>query len=48
MKPEAVFDKFDGEEPRQYPDGYSWVLVNGTPAMEHGKLTLAVCGRVLS
>jgi N-acyl-D-aspartate/D-glutamate deacylase len=47
FRPEAVAEKFDGEEPRQYPDGFSWVFVNGTAAMADGKLTLSGSGRVL-
>ncbi|MDP2859369.1 MAG: amidohydrolase family protein [Bacillota bacterium] len=47
FRPEAVTEKFDGEEPRQYPEGFSWVFVNGTAAMADGNLTLSSSGRVL-
>ena len=47
FRPEAVLDKTTSEEPRQYPEGFTWVFVNGKPAMEDGKLTLARAGSVL-
>ena len=47
FKPEEVKEKGTEEEPRQYPEGYYWVLVNGVTAMENGKLTLSRSGRVL-
>lgn len=47
FKPEAVLDKGTEEEPRQYPEGFSWVFVNGVVAMENGKLTRSRSGRVL-
>jgi N-acyl-D-amino-acid deacylase len=47
FRPAAVREKGDDEEPRQYPEGYSWVFVNGTAAMENGRLTLSRSGRVL-
>lgn len=47
FSPEAVQDKTTSEEPRQYPEGFTWVLVNGRTAMENGKLADAGSGRVL-
>jgi len=47
FRPEAVVDKSTSEEPRQYPEGFSWVFVNGQAAMEDGRLTLSGNGRVL-
>lgn len=47
FKPEAVTEKDTDEEPRQYPEGFSWVLVNGQVAMENGKHTLSRSGQVL-
>jgi len=47
FRPEAVLDKTTSEEPRQYPEGFSWVFVSGKPAVEEGKLTLSRSGSVL-
>ena len=47
FKPEAVKEGQDDLEPRQYPEGYSWVFVNGAAAMENGKLTHSRSGKVL-
>jgi len=47
FKPEAVTEKDTDEEPRQYPEGFSWVLVNGRVAIENGKHTLSRSGQVL-
>jgi len=33
--------------PHEYPEGIDWVLVNGTMAVEEGKATGALAGRVL-
>jgi N-acyl-D-amino-acid deacylase len=47
FRPEAVLDKTTSEEPRQYPEGFTWVFVSGKPAVEEGKLTLSRSGSVL-
>jgi N-acyl-D-amino-acid deacylase len=47
FRPEAVREKGDDEEPRQCPEGFTWVFVNGTAAMKNGRLTLSRSGRVL-
>lgn len=47
FKPEAVLECQDDIEPRQYPQGYHWVFVNGVAAMEDGKLTHSRSGMVL-
>ena len=47
FNPEAVAEKSTDEEPRQYPEGFRWVFVNGQVAMEDGKLTLSRSGQVL-
>ena len=47
FRPEAVLDKTTSEEPRQYPEGFTWVFVSGKPAVEEGKLTLSRNGSVL-
>lgn len=47
FRPEAVRDNEDNAEPMRYPEGFHWVLVNGTVAMEDGRLTRLRGGRVL-
>jgi N-acyl-D-aspartate/D-glutamate deacylase len=47
LQPEDVRDNEDNAEPMQYPAGYHWVFVNGTAAMENGKLTRSRSGKVL-
>lgn len=47
FKPQDVLECQDEIEPRQYPQGYHWVFVNGVAAMEHGRLTHSRSGRVL-
>ena len=34
-------------DPKQYPEDIEWVLVNGLVAVERGKMTAALAGRVL-
>lgn len=48
FKPEEVTERGTAEEPREYPAGFSWVFVNGTPAMTEGELTLSGSGQVLT
>lgn len=45
--PSQVDEKSTDDEPRQYPEGFSWVLVNGVPALANGKHTLSRSGRIL-
>lgn len=45
--PSSVKEMCTSEEPRQYATGFSWVLVNGVPAVQNGKLALSGSGRVL-
>lgn len=47
MKPEAVKDTTTDDDPKRYPEGFSWVFVNGVAAMENGKLALTKSGRAL-
>jgi N-acyl-D-amino-acid deacylase len=47
LKPDDVLECQDDVEPMQYPQGYHWVFVNGTAAMEDGKLTHSRSGEVL-
>ena len=35
--PKTVIDRSTYEDPRQYPDGIDWVLINGTIVVERGK-----------
>ena len=45
--PATVRDTATYEKPDQYPEGISWVLINGTPVVADGKPTNALPGRVL-
>lgn len=45
--PSLVVEKSTDDEPRQYPEGFDWVLVNGEPALANGKHTLSRSGSVL-
>ena len=45
--PETVIDKATFEEPHQYAEGVSVVLVNGAPVFENGAMTGARPGVVL-
>lgn len=47
FRPEKVADRGTSEEPRQYPDGFSWVFVNGVAALAEGNFTLSGTGQVL-
>ena len=45
--PETITDKATFERPNQVSDGMRWVLVNGVPVIEEGKMTQALPGRVV-
>jgi N-acyl-D-amino-acid deacylase len=45
--PDRIADVATYEEPRQYPTGMEYVIVNGETAAEHGKQTAARAGRLL-
>jgi N-acyl-D-aspartate/D-glutamate deacylase len=45
--PERVADKATFEDPKQYPEGIAYVLVNGTVVLENGTHTGARPGHVL-
>lgn len=45
--PERVQDRATYQQPHQYAEGFDWVLVNGVPVVEAGRLTGARPGRVL-
>jgi N-acyl-D-aspartate/D-glutamate deacylase len=43
----ALRDRATYEQPREYPSGIDWVLVNGVITIDHGKHTGAKAGKVL-
>jgi len=45
--PETIADKATFIDPHQYPVGIDYVLVNGTPVIDHGKHTEKLPGKVL-
>jgi dihydroorotase/N-acyl-D-amino-acid deacylase len=45
--PEKITDKATFEEPNQLSVGMDYVLVNGAPVIEEGKMTGKLPGRVL-
>ncbi|MCU1294007.1 MAG: dihydroorotase, partial [Bryobacterales bacterium] len=45
--PSAIRDVADFEKPNQLSVGMQYVLVNGTPVIEEGKMTKALPGKVL-
>jgi N-acyl-D-amino-acid deacylase len=45
--PASIGDTATYADPRQYPTGISYVLVNGQIAVQHGKTTGALAGSVL-
>ena len=47
FNPDTVIDKGTYIEPRQYPEGIEYVFVNGTLAVNSGKPTDAIAGKVL-
>ncbi|MEX2159753.1 MAG: D-aminoacylase [Dehalococcoidia bacterium] len=47
LNPDTVADKATFEEPRQYPEGISHVLVNGVPVVTEGRPANSQAGRVI-
>jgi N-acyl-D-aspartate/D-glutamate deacylase len=47
FEPERVIDKATFEDPKQYPEGIDYVLVNGTVVLENGTHTGALPGQAL-
>jgi N-acyl-D-amino-acid deacylase len=47
FNPDTIADLATYEEPRQYPAGIDYVIVNGEVAAEHGRPTAARAGRLL-
>jgi len=47
FNPDTIADTATYEDPRQYPAGIEYVIVNGEIAVEHGKQTTARAGRLL-
>jgi len=45
--PGAIRDVATYEDPNRFPEGMSFVLVNGVPVLEQGKMTEARPGKVL-
>jgi N-acyl-D-amino-acid deacylase len=45
--PKTIIDKSTYEDPKQKPEGISYVLVNGEIAAENGVVTRATSGKVL-
>ena len=47
LDPDAVADRATYEDPKQYPKGINYVLVNGAIVIENGDHTGARPGRVI-
>lgn len=47
FNPATVRDNADFAHPHQYATGFDWVLVNGLPVIEEGRLSQSRPGRVL-
>jgi dihydroorotase/N-acyl-D-amino-acid deacylase len=45
--PEKITDKATFDEPNQLSEGMEFVLVNGVPVIENGKMTGSLPGKVL-
>jgi N-acyl-D-amino-acid deacylase len=45
--PNAIREEATYTEPRKLASGMAWVIVNGVPAVQDGKATGALAGRVL-
>ena len=45
--PQSVLDRATFEMPNQYPEGIQYVIINGQIAVDDGKRTPALSGRVL-
>ena len=45
--PAKVQDKATFEKPHQYSEGFDWVFVNGTPAIEDGSVSMFQSGKTL-
>lgn len=45
--PAKVEDKANFQNPHQYTEGFDFVLINGTPVVENGKLNGALPGKIL-
>ena len=47
FNPETVIDRATFEAPNHYPEGVSFVIVNGQLSVDEGKRTSALAGRPL-
>jgi N-acyl-D-aspartate/D-glutamate deacylase len=45
--PERVRERASYQQPHQHAEGFDWVLVNGVPVVEEGRLTGQRPGRIL-
>ncbi len=47
FNPHTVADETTYENPKQYPEGIEYVIINGTPVVQKGRYSGELCGRVL-
>ena len=47
FNPDTVIDNATFENPREFPSGIDWVIVNGHMVVENGKHTEATPGRTI-
>lgn len=47
FNPETIIDRATFEDPRQFPSGIEWVIVNGKVVVEHGEHTGARPGKTI-
>jgi len=47
MNPKTITDRGDQIDPRRYPDGIEYVIVNGVPVVEKARHTGAKPGKIL-
>ncbi len=47
FNPETIIDRATFEDPKQFPSGIEWVIVNGNIVVEQGKHTGARPGRTI-
>ncbi len=45
--PDTIIDRATFENPREFPSGIAWVIVNGQVVVENGKHTGATPGRTI-
>jgi N-acyl-D-amino-acid deacylase len=47
FNPDTITDVATFEKPNQLSEGMQYVLVNGTPVIDHGRMTNVLPGRVV-